>query len=231
MQLPILDTINITVYFITIVLQKHFFKVTIDISKGGYTMKKSTLLMATLLLITLSACGGKKESKSEQPKTSTQVVTTDTKAKTDATTTIETTNTIDVLPSSIEKETSTETSTTAETTPKDPQTIYNALMGEWRSTENDANGIQWSASFSGETASIAPMSGVGGAFSIKLAALNWDEQNQSLLITNEVYDAEGNHVPDNDFTLTVHDIDLENFSQMSVSGSFFGPSDLTYHRA
>ncbi|MBO0470628.1 hypothetical protein JZO66_08720 [Enterococcus sp. DIV0242_7C1] len=194
-------------------------------------MKKSTLLMATLLLITLSACGGKKESKSEQPKTSTQVVTTDTKAKTDATTTIETTNTIDVLPSSIEKETSTETSTTAETTPKDPQTIYNALMGEWRSTENDANGIQWSASFSGETASIAPMSGVGGAFSIKLAALNWDEQNQSLLITNEVYDAEGNHVPDNDFTLTVHDIDLENFSQMSVSGSFFGPSDLTYHRA
>jgi hypothetical protein len=195
-------------------------------------MKKSTLLMAALLLITLSACGGKKENKSEQPKTSTQVVTTDTKAKTDATTTIETTNTIDVIPSSVDEETSTETSTnTQETTPKDPQTIYNALMGEWRSTENDANGIQWSASFTGETASIAPMSGVGGAFSIKLASLNWDEQNQSLLITNEVYDAEGNHVPDNDFTLTVHDIDLENFSQMSVSGTFFGPSDLTYHRA
>ena len=201
-------------------------------------MKKSTLLMAALLLITLSACGGKKENKTGQSKTSTQVVTTDTKAKTDATAntdvtvTIETTDTIDVTPSSVDEETNTETSTnTQETTPKDPQTIYNALMGEWRSTENDANGIQWSASFSGETASIAPMSGVGGAFSIKLAALNWDDQNQSLLITNEVYDAEGNHVPDNDFTLTVHDIDLENFSQMSVSGSFFGPSDLTYRRA
>ncbi|GGC93602.1 hypothetical protein [Enterococcus wangshanyuanii] len=195
-------------------------------------MKKSTLFTVTLLLVTLSACGEKKENQAEQPQTSTQVVTTDTKVKTDASTTTETTNAINVSSSSVGEEANTETSTnTQEATPKDPQTIYNALMGEWRSTENDANDIQWSASFTGGSASIAPMSGVGGAFSIKLASLNWDEQNQSLLITNEVYDAEGNHVPDNDFTLTVHDIDLESFSQMSVSGSFFGPSDLTYHRA
>ncbi|MGX7413162.1 hypothetical protein ACWOET_10910 [Enterococcus caccae] len=60
--------------------------------------------------------------------------------------------------------------------------------------------------------------------------MNWNEQTQRLLITNEAYDPDGNRSPSNDYTLTVHDIDLTNFSQLSISGTTFATTDFTYHR-
>lgn len=190
-------------------------------------MKKSTLLIVALLLVTLSACGGKEKKESnkvELSKTSTEVKTTNTK-------TLETANPVETISSSAISETTTESTSTSENSARDPQVIYNALMGDWLSIENDANGIPWSANFTSGYATMAPTQGVGSVLSIKMTSLNWDEQNQSLIIVNEAYDPDGNRVPNSDYTLTVHDIDLENFSQMSISGTTFATSNLTYHRA
>lgn len=189
-------------------------------------MKKSALITVTLLvLLSLSACGGKKttatSNTSKQPKISKQTEVADTSVSTEQTASIASSSEV------IEQSGSTITSSQPN---RDPQTIYNSILGQWHSTEEDSNGITWLAAFTETYATMGPTQGVGSVLNFKISALNWDEHNQSLLITNEAYDPDGNRSSSNDYTLTVHDIDLENFSQLSVSGTTFATTDFTYRR-
>ncbi|MHC5229553.1 hypothetical protein ACYSNW_14910 [Enterococcus sp. LJL99] len=178
-------------------------------------MKK--IILICLLLVSVTACKKQKNEEAtptEQNKTS--------HSTNDSTSTKLTTSTATTVNSTTEQSTKEVMS--------DPKEIYSSLKGEWLSKEIDGNNVQWQAIFTADSATIGPLSGVENTLSFQITSLDWDSENQRLTIAVAAYDPNGTRSPENDYVLAVHDIDFTNFSQMTVFGTNFATTDMTYYR-
>lgn len=178
-------------------------------------MKKIMLLC--LLLLSLTACKTKENEKRSSPES--QESSYSIRESTSTKTTLSATTTVDSSTEQLTKKTLT-----------DPQEIYSALKGGWLTKEIDGNNVQWQATFTDDSAIIAPVSGVASTLNFKISSLDWDQDNQRLTIAVEAYTSAAERSPENDYFLAVHDIDFTNFSQMSIVSTTFANTDMTYFR-